>query len=106
MPGKAGRTTEQEIGLAVVRYLAATLTGGASIYEIKRHLNKNFPFTPADREQSETRPNEEMWEQQVRNLVSHRKSNDNVIGDGLVEYRPRRLAITDAGRNFAKRKFG
>lgn len=106
MPGKVGRTTEHEIGIAVVRYLASTQFGEATIYEIKRYLSKSFPFTPGDRELSDTRPNEQMWEQQVRNLVSHRTSNDNVIGDGLLSYRPRRLAITDAGRGYVKRKYG
>jgi hypothetical protein len=49
MPSRAGRTTEQEIGEAVVQYLAATSSGEATIYEIKRHLNKVHPFTDADR---------------------------------------------------------
>jgi len=103
MPSKDGRSTEQEIGKAVLRYLGSIPKGEATILEIKRHLAKHFPLTAADQEQSETRPNEEMWEQQVRNLVSHRTSADNLINDGLLSYRPRRLAITDAGRLWLKR---
>lgn len=106
MPGKEGRSTEREIGLAVLRYLNTVPSGEATIADIKRHIGKNFALTAADREQSETRPNEEMWEQQVRNLVSHRTTEDNVIADGLLSYRPRRLAITDAGRAYVKRKYG
>jgi uncharacterized membrane protein len=106
MAAKHGRTTEQEIGQAVLKYLSGIPGGEATIAEIKKHLGKHFPFNPADREQSDTRVNEEMWEQQVRNLVSHRTAEDNVINDGLLAYRPRRLAITDAGKTFVKRKYG
>ena len=104
MPSKDGRTTEGEIAEAVLRYLVNVPSGEATIAEIKRHLRRNFPFTEADREQSPTRDNEVMWEQLVRNIVSHRGSDGNYIHDGLLEYRPRRLAITDAGRNYLKRK--
>ena len=103
MPSKDDRTTESEIAQAVLNYLANVPSGEASIAEIKRHLRRNFPFTAADKEQSPTRNNEVMWEQLVRNIVSHRKSDGNYINDGLLEHRPRRLAITDAGRNRAKR---
>lgn len=104
MPIKDGRTTEQEIGLAVLKYLFNLHGGEASIASIKNHLRQGFQFTAADQEQSDTRPNEEMWEQQVRNLVSHRTAEGNIIDDGLIAYSPRRLAITDAGKSYAKRK--
>ncbi len=104
MPSKDGRSTEQEIGQAVLRYLYDRPGGQAEIVEIKAHIRKNFPLTEADREQSDTRPNEEMWEQQVRNLVSHRNTEDNVINDGLIAYSPGNLEITDAGAAYLKRK--
>lgn len=105
MPGKAGRTTEYEIGQAVLKYLASAEYGSATIIEIKRHLDKHYPFTPVDREHSTTRPGEEVWHQQVRNLTSHRKIAGNAISDGLLEYRPRRLAITDLGRDYLLRRY-
>lgn len=104
MPSKDGRSTEQEIGLAVLKYLFNLPGGDATIASIKKHLRANFRFTDADREQSETRPNEEMWEQQVRNLVSHRTAEGNIINDGLIAYSPNHLAITEAGESYAKRK--
>jgi hypothetical protein len=39
-----------------------------------------------------------MWEQQVRNLVSHRTTDGNIIAEGLADYRRGRLTIPDAGR--------
>jgi hypothetical protein len=104
MPSKDGRTTEGEIAEAVLRYLINVPSGEATIADIKRHLTRSFRFTEADKEQSQTRNNEVMWEQLVRNIVSHRNSDGNYIHDGLLAYRPRRLAITDAGRNYVKRR--
>lgn len=104
MSSKNGRTSESEIAEAVLSYLVGLPSGEATIADIKRHLRRSFNFTAADKEQSPTRTNEQMWEQLVRNIVSHRNSDGNYIHDRLLEYRPRRLAITDAGRNCIKRK--
>lgn len=59
-----------------------------------------------DRKQSPTRQNEEVWEQQVRNLVSHRTTEGNIICEGLAEYQPDRLTITEAGRLHVEHKKG
>lgn len=104
MPNRANRSTEQDIALAVIRYLATIPSGEATIDEIKTHLPNFLDLTEADLEASVTRPNERMWEQQVRNLVSHRDTPDNVINDGRLSYSPGRLAITDAGRNWLARR--
>lgn len=104
MPSKDGRSTEQEIGQAVLKYLFNLPGGEADIASIKKHLRANYPFTDADSEPSDTRNNEEVWEQQVRNLVSHRGTDGNVINDGLIDYLPDSLTITDAGAAYAKRK--
>ena len=40
----------------------------------------------------------EMWEQQVRNIVSHRRTAGNIIAEGYATRFPRRLTITEAGR--------
>jgi hypothetical protein len=104
MPAKYGRSNEQEISLAALRYLATTPHGEATIAEIKQHIPNFIDLTDGDREPSPTRANEEMWEQQVRNIVSHRTSPDSFINDGLMSYRPQHLSITDAGRAYLKRK--
>lgn len=104
MPAKSGRSTEQDIAIAAMRYLATTQSGEATIFAIKANADKFITFTPDDLETSETRPHECMWEQQVRNIVSHRNNADNFVHGGLLEYRPRRLAITDAGRAWLKKK--
>lgn len=102
----ADRTSEYQIGQAVLRYLASSPAGTATIAEIKAHLNATYPFTIIDRERSETRPREERWHQQVRNLMCHRQTSGNAICDGLLEHSPRRLAITRLGRLYVERRYG
>jgi hypothetical protein len=92
------RVTEVDVGNAVLEILASTPGGEASIRLLKQELPKHLRLSHEDRRPSLTRDGEELWEQQVRNLVSHRKSTGNVIAEGYVSYRPRRLAITDRGR--------
>ena len=104
MPSKSNRSTEQEISVAVLRYLATIPHGEATIDEIKGHLPNFISLTDADMEVSTTRQNEMIWEQQVRNIVSHRSVEGNFINDGLLSYSPRRLTITDTGRKWLARR--
>ena len=93
-----GRLTESQVADAVMRVLGTLRDGEASVGLLKRELPNHIELSDADRTPSVTRPGEELWEQQVRNLVSHRKSPGNAVHDGLLAYRPGRLAITEAGR--------
>jgi len=93
------RTTEAEITIATLQILFATSSGELSTEEIKRQIPNHVTLTPDDHVRSETRENEELWEQIVRNIVSHQNSEGNAIANGFLEH-PRRgiLRITDAGR--------
>ncbi len=92
------RSNENQIALAVTSYLDTLPSGEASIRAIKQNVPKFHQLSPQDLAPSPTRPNELVWEQQVRNIVSHRTSPDNFIAKGYLTRRPRRLAITAAGR--------
>lgn len=92
------RTTEARIGDAVLRILATQPNGEASIAKLKRELPTQIPLSAEDHAPSPTRNNEEVWEQQVRNLVSHRTATGNIVAEGYATYRPRWLKITDIGR--------
>jgi hypothetical protein len=98
------RSTETDIAVAVMRYLATLPSGEAQIAQIRRQLPKVIALSDEDREESETRAGEEVWEQQVRNIVSHRDTEGNFIAEGLLSRSPRRLAITPAGRAWLTRK--
>jgi len=109
MPLQNDRVTEHEVAAAVLRYLSDYHGGEATIHEIVEALPGYLELSDADRQPSETRANEELWEQQVRNIVSHRNTPGNAINDGLLEYFPKgddrhgRLRVTDAGHAAQRR---
>ena len=92
------KTSEPALGLAVMQVLASQPNGTASVRTLIKHVPENVRLTEQDREVSEKRPNEQMWEQRVRNLKSHDKAAGNVIGEGFVD-RPKRgtYRLTEAG---------
>lgn len=96
-----GRVSESDVSIAVTKYLHGKPGRTATIYQIKRAIPNYLALSDADRVQSVTRPNEEMWEQQVRNIVSHRNTPGNFIFEGRLEHAPRRLMLTDAGAIYA-----
>jgi hypothetical protein len=94
-----GRSTEVDISEAVLRILAGRANGEATIGYLKNQIPNLVNLTAGDREQSLTRPNEELWEQLVRNIVSHKATEGNYIQEGYLTAPSRgRLRITDAGR--------
>lgn len=95
------RVSETDVAIAVVKYLNGLPGHTATIQQIKRALPGFLNLTAADRKQSETRPGEELWEQQVRNIVSHRETPGNFINDGRLAHTPRRLTLTAAGQVYA-----
>lgn len=104
MPGrKDNRTSEPEIAIAVLRICADAPGGEATIADLKRLVPDYINLTADDRVQSQTRPNEEVWEQIVRNIVSHRTAEGNIIAEGFAEHVHGGIRIADAGRNHLKR---
>jgi len=101
MPGQDGRSTENEIAMAVLKYLAKTPKGYAEVATIIRNLTYTYPFTEADKKTSPSRDNEWVWEQQVRNITSHAGAEGNFITEGYLTHYDGGLEITDAGRALA-----
>ena len=92
------KTTERVLGLAVMQVLATRPNGEASVRTLIRLVPDYVNLTVDDQEQSGTRPNEEMWEQRVRNLKSHSTTAGNVIAEGFVDHIGRgRYRLTKAG---------
>lgn len=91
-------TPEAAFGLAVMQVLAAQPKREATVRILIRHVPKYVKLTADDQAQSGTRPNEEIWEQRVRNLKSHSETQGNVIAEGYVVHIGRgRYRLTDAG---------
>ena len=98
------RISERKIGIAALCILQENPNGEASITDVKLGIPALVPLSKEDQTKSVTRPNEEIWEQQVRNLVSHRNTRGNIFAEGYAEYEDgKRLRITKAGRAYLKR---
>jgi hypothetical protein len=96
-------TTERILGLAVMQVLATRPNGEASVRTLIRLVPSYVNLTVEDHEQSGTRPNEEIWEQRVRNLKSHSTTAGNVIAEGFVDHIGRgRYRLSKAGWSHLK----
>ena len=90
------RITEAEIAEITIDYLKEKSNGRASIKELVREIPNRVSLSPEDLKQSITRPNEAMWEQQVRNITSHKDSPGNAIFEGELVAVPGGLALPGA----------
>jgi hypothetical protein len=91
--------SESDAAIAVLRILAAQPNGTATVKVLKEGLPKYATITEDDRAQSGTRPNEEIWEQRVRNIRSHHDREGNLFYEEYVD-RPTRgvWSLTAVGR--------
>lgn len=97
------RVTERRVGIAVLNILAARPEGEATVEILKAELPNHIALSADDQEGSPTRTNEEIWEQQVRNLKSHDKTAGNIFHDGFVEVVARGVwRITPGGRAYIR----
>lgn len=66
------RTSEKMIALAIVTILKRRIEHSATVRDLIERIPSVIKLTRADKQRSTTRPAEALWEQRVRNLVSHR----------------------------------
>ena len=88
----SNRTREFEFYDAVEAVLVDE-GGSATVTQVRRKIPKYISLTPEDRTPSVTRNGEELWEQQVRNIICHRECDDNPIKLGRFVYRNRKLYL-------------
>lgn len=84
--------------MAALQVAAGQPGGKATIAVLVRAIPQHLDLSAADLAQSQTRPNEAMWEQQVRNLVSHRETSGNVIAEGFATYDDGSITLSESGR--------
>lgn len=103
MASKLNRITESEIAVAALRIMDSRPSGEATVHKLKKEIPTYVNLSLEDCEQSETRPNEEVWEQQVRNLRCHSGSEGNIFREGYATS-PRRgvYQITPAGKRYLR----
>ena len=78
------RITEAEIAEIVEDILAECPNGQASIAYLVREIPNRVQLSTDDLAHSPTRANEAIWEQQVRNITSHKASAKNAIYQGRL----------------------
>ncbi|WP_176342517.1 hypothetical protein [Oceanibaculum nanhaiense] len=97
------RATENEIAFAVLQIAASQPNGVATFPRMKRDVPNYINLSDEDRQRSITRPNEEIWEQLIRNIKSHYQTQGNYICEGYLEHVPKSgYRITDEGRRYLK----
>ena len=96
---KSNLTTEADISEAVLRILAPTASGEATLGFLRKRIPDEVKLTEDDLTRSETRRNEAVWEQRLRNIKSHYKAEGNYIAEGYLTAPSKgRLRITEAGK--------
>jgi hypothetical protein len=99
MPSRHDRVTENQVAFAICQIAKTAPSGTVSFARCKREVPDHLALSAADREQSPTRRNEELWEQQIRNIKSHSATEGNYICEGYLIHVPGEgYQITDAGR--------
>jgi hypothetical protein len=98
MRASPARSSEHDIAVAVMKYLATLPSRKATTASIKRHIPSFIKLTRADKQPSITRPMEQLWHQVVGNIVSHRAdSPENFVNRDLLTYDRGWLTLTEAG---------
>jgi hypothetical protein len=95
----SNRVTENEVAFAIVQIAKTTPSGVVSFSRLRREIPSYLNLQTADREGSKTRPGEEMWEQQIRNIKSHFEAPGNYIYEGYLRHVPKvGYEVTAAGK--------
>ena len=79
-------TSENEFAKAAVRIASSQPNGIASHRRLRAEIPKLIKLNTADLDSSQTRKNEPMWHQIVRNIKSHDKDAGNFIAEGYLEH--------------------
>jgi hypothetical protein len=96
------RTSENAMRIAALQVAASKPSGKATTTELKNELERYVVLTPEDLIPSKTRPNEAIYQQIVGNLVSHRKSKNNIFAKGWAIYTGNGIEITASGRQYLR----
>jgi hypothetical protein len=104
MASRPNEITEEEVAIIAVQIGAERHDGIASYDRLRSEVPQRYRLSAADLQQSETRPNESMWEQKIRNIKSHFESPGNFIYEGYLEHVYRvGYRVTDRGRKLKQR---
>jgi hypothetical protein len=80
--------TEDDVAFATLIIAAEQLDGIATFDQLREQIPDHLSLDSHDLAQSDTRPNEPMWHQIIRNIQSHHPSPGNFIHDGYLQHVP------------------
>ena len=99
MRGSDNRTTENEVAFAICQIGKTTIDGVVRFSHCRKEIPNYLKLSVEDQAQSQTRPNEEVWEQLIRNIKSHSNTEGNYICEGYLIHVPRvGYRVTEAGK--------
>lgn len=99
------RSSEVDIAIAAMKYLYTCPKYTAITSDVKKYVPNYINLTTSDKEPSESRENEEKWEQIVGNIVSHRHDSEgNFINQGYINYNSGKWTLTTSGVNYLKKR--
>ncbi len=101
-----GRVTEDEVSSGLLSALASQPGQQGSTGDLIKEIPNFVRMSTEDRALSLTREDEELWEQQLRNVINHRETAGNVINEGYVTYADDMMVLTDAGRAYLAQASG
>lgn len=84
--------------------IAATYPGRtATTAQIKRDVPRYVKLTDADLTPSDTRANEEKWQQIVGNVISHKGTSTSIFNRGFAVRTADGIRVTDEGVAYVKK---
>jgi hypothetical protein len=98
------RTPESEMRVAALQVARSNPNGIATTTQLKEEIARYVNLTPEDLRRSNTRRNEQMYQQIVGNIVSHLDSQTNIFARGPAVYTGYGIQITQAGIDFLQRR--
>jgi hypothetical protein len=97
------RLSEAEARELVLKVASKAKNLTVSMQDLRDGVQTMYPLSKADRVRSPTRPAEQLWQQILRNVVSHRGGNRSIFVNGLAEKIGNGIRVTKAGLDHLKR---
>ena len=94
------RLREPEARIIALKIAASYPKGQASMAQIKEKFSQFYQLTDVDKRQSPTRRAEKIWQQIVRNIVSHAESSSSIFSRGLASIDNGIITVSDRGFDY------
>ncbi|WP_455986125.1 hypothetical protein [Methylorubrum extorquens] len=96
------RLREAEARILALKIASQQPDRTASTKFIKRHINEYYTLTEKDKTISKTRSKEQLWQQVIGNVISHRKSSEGPFRKKYAVRTHDGLTVTEKGMDYLK----